>query len=157
MMLTNPEVKFATFSKCLEVLCDEGLTPYIAVDMTNPNYTGPMVSDDESGIVILNISVTACRNFVMDSTGLSFDYKMGGTRSPAYIPMEAIGSIFAQEDPSNMQPFLVKKDVDKVVESVKVDHNKTAELRQTAPTKPAGSAKPVRKGFTPRLIKGGLS
>lgn len=153
-MLLNPEVKFATFKKCLEILCEDGYTPYIAVVNTHPDYCGPYDYTGVPDVTVMSLSPSAVRNFVMDSKGISFDYRLDGKASVAYIPMEAIGSIFAKEDTTMLQPFFAKV-VDNKSESVKVESSKEVPTEAEA-VKPT-PAKPVRKGWTPKIIKGGKS
>jgi stringent starvation protein B len=140
MLLEMNAVKFATFSKCLDIICDKGYTPYIGVDSTNTEYQGPYTQED---LVLLSLSGAAVRNFYMDEEGLSFGYSEGGVKATANVPMEAIVSIYAKEDVTMLQAFPIKKGVDTKPEGV-----------QNAPTKVAG-AKPIKKGFTPKLIQGG--
>jgi stringent starvation protein B len=142
MLLALNEVKFVTFSKCLDVICDEGYTPYIAVDSTNPDYEGPY-GDAPNGIVTLSIGASAVSTFNMEEAGLSFGYSTGGVRAIAHVPMEAIASVFAKENPSVFQGFPYKMDVDIKSEPVKEPVK--------VPTKP------VKKGWAPKVIKGGKS
>jgi stringent starvation protein B len=143
MLLEVNEIKHTLIVKCLDYICDKGHTPYLAVDATNPNYMGPM-AEGETGLVLLSISASATRGFFMDEEGIGFNYSQGGTKATAFIPMEAVATIFAKEDTTMCQAFPYKK-VDTKQETVKVV------------TKQTGIVKPVKKGWSPRVIKGGKS
>lgn len=117
---------------CMQHICDKGLTPYIQVQTTHPEYVG-MDTDHPAGYITLNIGGNAVANFFMDEEGMSFGYSGHGKRANAFIPIDAIVSIHAKEDTTMWQPFVVKG-VDTEPETVKV------------PTKPK------RKGFQPRIV-----
>jgi stringent starvation protein B len=146
MLLEVNEIKHTLMVKCLDYICDQGHTPYLAVDATNPDYMGPM-AEGETGLVLLSISASATRGFYMDEEGIQFNYSQGGTKANAFIPMEAVATIFAKEDHTMCQAFPYKKGVDLKPEAVKV----AAKVTHKAPTKP------VKKGWSPRVIKGGKS
>lgn len=138
MLLERNDVKHTLMAKCLDVICDMGHTPYLAVDTSHEDYVGPAPMGD-TGIVILSISASATRGFYMDEGGIQFGYSQGGVKASANVPMESVATIFAKEDTDICQAFLYKKQVDIEPESVKV------------PTKP------VKKGWSPKVIKGGKS
>lgn len=143
MLLNNNEVKFATFAKCLDVLCSMNHTPYIGVNTRDPEYQGIVESADKTtGFIILNISAGAVRNFYMDENGLTFDYTQGGVQNKAFVPTSAIASIFAKEDTQVFQAFPY----------IKLVTNKGL---QESPAPVKVTPKPIKKGWKPRLIKGG--
>lgn len=81
----------------LNWIIDNGLTPHILIDAEYPTAQLPwdFVND---GQIILNISVNACGEFLMDNDAVSFKASFGGKRQQVYIPMGAIRSIFAKEN-----------------------------------------------------------
>jgi stringent starvation protein B len=142
MLLEVNEIKHVLMGKCLDYICDQGHTPYLAVDATNPGYMGP-TAEGETGLVLLSISASATRGFYMDEEGIQFNYSQGGTKANAFIPMEAVATIFAKEDHTMCQAFPYKK-VDLKPEPVKVVAPKTG-------------VKPIKKAWKPKVIKGGKS
>lgn len=131
MMLLG-DIKLAMIEACMQHICDKGLTPYLQVQTQHPEYEG-MATDHPTGAITLNIGGTAVTNFYVDEEAMSFNYSGNGKRAVCYIPLGAIASIYAKEDTSMWQPFVVES-VDTSPESVKV------------PTKP------IRKGFHPRIV-----
>ncbi len=143
MLLELPEVKLALFTKCLDVICDEGHTPHIVVNTKHEGYQGCPPNMD-NGLVVLSISGNAARNFYMDEAGLSFSCSSGGLGIQVEVPMEAVAEIHAKEDPTLSQPFPIKVELPGVIlkEVVK------ATVTDTAP-------RPIKRGFKPVVIKGG--
>ncbi len=137
MMLGDNKVKYATFNACLEAICNMGHSPYIVVYAKHPMYRGPAAQHEESGTVILSIAPSAAQNYFANEEGIVFSYSQGGLKAEAYIPMEALAAIYAKEDQSMAQAFPYKM-LDIIPESVKVE-----------PTKQ------VKKGWKPKIIKGG--
>lgn len=137
MLAQNNKVKLATLSAGLEVICDMGHTPFIAVNTRHSEYRGITQTEHPDGIIVLDISVNAVRDFFMDEQGVSFSYTVGGSKGQAYIPMDSLVSVFAKEDINILLAFPEKK-VDIEPEAVKV------------PTKPV-----KKTGFKPRIITGG--
>ena len=148
MMMHNRKIKFATFEASLEVICEAGYTPHIIANVNHPDYRGMMEPCDENGMIVLNISGDAVMSYFASEEGISFLYTEGGAkRGQGFVPMDALGSVYAKEDINMMQPFPYKKVIDSAKEAVKVVEQKSPV--QKTPTRP------VRKAFTPTLIKGG--
>ncbi|MCQ8850011.1 stringent starvation protein B [Alteromonas sp. 76-1] len=80
-----------------EWIVDNDLTPYIVVDATNDMVEVPLefVKD---GQIVLNVSPSACVNFSLDLTGLSFQARFGGQPRRLSMPSEAIMAIYAREN-----------------------------------------------------------
>ncbi|MEW9799023.1 ClpXP protease specificity-enhancing factor [Alteromonas sp. CYL-A6] len=80
-----------------EWIVDNELTPYIVVDATRPMVEVPQefVKD---GQIVLNISPSACVNFMLDNDGLSFQARFGGQPRRLSMPCHAIMAIYAREN-----------------------------------------------------------
>lgn len=80
-----------------EWIVDNGLTPYIVVDATNPLVEVPreFVKD---GQIVLNISPSACVNFHIDNDGLSFQARFSGQPRRLSMPCHAVMAIYAREN-----------------------------------------------------------
>jgi stringent starvation protein B len=141
MLLEDSKVKLATFEACLEIICDKGHTPYIAVNTRHPDYRGLTTPVDDNGFIVLDISANAISGFYVDAEGIGFLYAEGGQkRGQGFVPMDALGSIFAKEAPLLFQPFPFKISIDNEQEPAKIE-----------------PVKPIKKGWSPRIINGGKS
>lgn len=80
-----------------EWIVDNDLTPYIVVDATRPMVEVPQefVKD---GQIVLNISPSACVNFMLNNDGLSFQARFGGQPRRLSMPCHAIMAIYAREN-----------------------------------------------------------
>ena len=80
-----------------EWIVDNDLTPYIVVDATNELVDVPseFVKD---GQIVLNVSPSACVNFTLDISGLSFQARFGGQPRRLSMPCEAVMAIYAREN-----------------------------------------------------------
>lgn len=80
-----------------EWLSDNGFTPYLMVDSTNPNIIAPLQYAQENRLV-LAISYQATKDLFIDNQGISFNARFGGVAQDVYIPMQAVLGIYAKED-----------------------------------------------------------
>lgn len=80
-------------------LVDVRLTPLITVDVNHPDVVLPL-QFAQNGIIVLNISPMAVRHLEMDKESLSFGARFGGVPHEVFVPMIAVTSIYAEEDPS---------------------------------------------------------
>lgn len=80
-----------------EWLLDNGMTPYILVDVTVENTYVPQhfVQNDE---IILNISPSSVQNLSIDNAGIAFNARFQGQPFDIYVPMQAVQSIYAKEN-----------------------------------------------------------
>ena len=80
-----------------EWLLDNGMTPYILVDVTVENTYVPQhfVQNDE---IILNISPSSVQNLAIDNAGIAFNARFRGQPFDIYVPMQAVQSIYAKEN-----------------------------------------------------------
>ena len=154
MLFSFDEVKHATFEKCLDVICNMGFTPYMMVNINHKEYRGPVEQANENGVIVLGIGVNAVTGFLMNEEGLSFSYTQGTLAATAYVPMSCIMSIYAKEDRSVFQPFPHRKlEAVKEPEKAPKRHSFSGSAKLTRPQlRPTGA--PVKKAWTPRLIKG---
>ncbi|WP_018982749.1 ClpXP protease specificity-enhancing factor [Salinimonas chungwhensis] len=78
-------------------IVDNEMTPYIVVDAMNQLSEVPQefVKD---GQIVLNISPSACVNFVMDLEFVAFQARFGGQPRQIRIPCQAIMAIYAREN-----------------------------------------------------------
>ena len=90
------------FIKALhEWITANGLTPLIVVDATFPGVRVPE-GVVEDGKVVLNVSLDAAQNLVMDDEILSLNARFSGVSHAIIVPMESISAIYARENGKGM-------------------------------------------------------
>lgn len=80
---------------------DSGYTPYINVDTTFSNVMVPeqYIRDNQ---ITLNISPTAAQELLIDNEALTCRARFGGIAHDIYVPIIAIGAIYAAENNQGM-------------------------------------------------------
>ncbi len=78
-------------------IVDNGLTPYIVVDASQPAVEVPQefVKDNQ---IVLNVSPSACVNFQLDTDYLMFQARFGGQPRRLSMPCSAVLAIYAREN-----------------------------------------------------------
>lgn len=84
-----------------EWMLDNDLTPYIVV---NAEWVGVVVPTQfvEDGQIVLNITPSAVRDFLVDDVALSFNARFGGVPMDVYIPLGAVIATYARENSAGM-------------------------------------------------------
>ncbi|PID46723.1 MAG: ClpXP protease specificity-enhancing factor [Proteobacteria bacterium] len=125
-------------------ILDNGLTPYVLIDATQPNVDVPW-DYVEDGRIILNISPSAANQFLIDNDGLSFDARFAGKPSAVFAPISAVKAIYAAENGEGMgfdalpaAEAAESQEVDSEVESSEPDSNPDPE-----PPKPPAGKRPA--------------
>jgi stringent starvation protein B len=78
-------------------IIDNGLTPYMVVDVNFPHVQVPtqFVND---GQIVLNVSPSACVGFKMDAEWIEFQARFSGKPMTVSFPCCAVGAIYAKEN-----------------------------------------------------------
>ena len=84
-----------------EWINDNGLTPYILVDATNPGVRVPPGAAKD-GKVVLNIASRAVTQFEISNDRIRFLARFGGVSQAVDIPMPGVLAIYAQENGQGM-------------------------------------------------------
>ena len=84
-----------------EWISDNGLTPYILVDATNPGVRVPPGAAKD-GKVVLNIAARAVTQFEITNDRIHFLARFGGVSQAVDIPMNGVLAIYAQENGQGM-------------------------------------------------------
>ncbi|HJT99499.1 MAG TPA: ClpXP protease specificity-enhancing factor [Rhodanobacteraceae bacterium] len=84
-----------------EWINDNGLTPYILVDATNPGVRVPPGAAKD-GKVVLNIAARAVTQFEITNERIRFLARFGGVSQAVEIPMTGVLAIYAQENGQGM-------------------------------------------------------
>lgn len=82
-------------------LLDNGLTPYVMVDATQPNVAVPERFVEE-GKIVLNIAPQAVGNLALGNETMEFDARFSGVSQHVYVPIDAVMAIYAFENGRGM-------------------------------------------------------
>lgn len=85
-----------------EWILDNHYTPHILVDAHVTGTQVPQQHVNKEGQIILNISPSAIKDFLMDNTAVSFNARFSGVVNNLYIPCGAILGIYARENGQGM-------------------------------------------------------
>ena len=79
-----------------EWIVDNGMTPHVLVDARSPQVKVPrqFVKD---GSIVLNVSMTAANNIMMDNDSVTFSARFGGKAFAIYLPMSSVMAIYSRE------------------------------------------------------------
>ncbi|WMP16974.1 ClpXP protease specificity-enhancing factor [Thiothrix lacustris] len=85
-----------------EWIVDNGMTPHIMVDARSEQVQVPrqFVKD---GSIVLNISMTAANNLMMDNDQVTFNARFGGRSMSIWLPMWSIMAVYARETQDALQ------------------------------------------------------
>ena len=84
-----------------EWIADNGMTPHILVDATQPGVRVPPHTVNE-GRVVLNIAERAVARLEMDNESVSFTARFGGVSQPVSVPVSAVLAVYARETGQGM-------------------------------------------------------
>jgi stringent starvation protein B len=82
-------------------IADNGLTPFLLVDATQPNVEVPN-QYVENGKIILNTSPTAVQGLTLDNDWVSFSARFSGRAFSIFIPVSAVLAVYAKENGKGM-------------------------------------------------------
>ncbi|MGV6808268.1 MAG: ClpXP protease specificity-enhancing factor [bacterium] len=78
-------------------IIDSGMTPHLVVNAEHDDVVVPR-QYIQDGKIILNVSPSAVKSFLMDFDHVSFNARFGGRPFQIYLPIAAINGIFAREN-----------------------------------------------------------
>ena len=84
-----------------EWIVDNGLTPYILVDIGKDGIDAPLEYAD-NGKLVLNVAPRAVRGLNVGNDFVSFNARFGGTPRDVTVPVEAGLAIYARENGQGM-------------------------------------------------------
>ncbi len=84
-----------------EWLVDNGLTPYLLVDVADSEVVVPQQYVEE-GRITLNIGPSAVRNLELGNEYISFNARFSGKPMDVLFPVASVLGIYAQENGSGM-------------------------------------------------------
>ena len=84
-----------------EWIADNGMTPHVLVDATQPGVRVPPHTVKD-GKVVLNIADRAVAKLELDNDSVRFTARFGGVSHPVLVPIAAILAIYARETGQGM-------------------------------------------------------
>jgi len=84
-----------------EWIIDNGLTPYILVDVEKEGLNAPTEYAD-NGKLVLNIAPRAVRELNVGNDAITFSARFGGTARDVFVPIQAVMAIYARENGQGM-------------------------------------------------------
>jgi len=84
-----------------EWMVDNGLTPYVLVDVNDSEVLVPW-EFVEDGRITLNIAPSAVRNLELGNEYISFNARFSGKPMDVLFPAESVLGVYAQENGSGM-------------------------------------------------------
>ena len=84
-----------------EWILDNQLTPYIVIDAEYPNVKVPL-EYVEKGRIVLNVSPSAVRNFMVEKDRVEFQARFAGVPHFVFVPVKGIEAIYAKENGRGM-------------------------------------------------------
>jgi stringent starvation protein B len=84
-----------------EWICDNGLTPYVVADATQPDLRVPPQAISE-GRVVLNLAPRAVTHLEIGNDAITFMARFGGVSHAVTLPIAAVQAIYARENGQGM-------------------------------------------------------
>ena len=84
-----------------EWIADNGMTPHLLVDATQPGVRVPAHTIND-GKVVLNIAARAVAHLEMDNDAVAFTARFGGVSHAVIVPVSAVLAIYARETGQGM-------------------------------------------------------
>lgn len=142
-------------------IVDNNMTPYITVDATLEDVSVPK-QHIKDGRIVLNISPSAVRDFIMDNDAVSFSARFGGVAFYVYCPIYSILAVYSRETQEGASfppdeyahlkaakapPVLATVSTTLDEDDAPVDSEETSSLPpdDPSPTQPDGGGKPSKR------------
>ncbi|OKY27335.1 ClpXP protease specificity-enhancing factor [Thalassotalea sp. PP2-459] len=123
-------------------ICDNDLTPYIAVDVNVYGVLVPMVFVND-GQIILNVAPGAVGSISLEGESIEFTARFSGKLEHLTVPYGAISAIYAKENGAGTSLAIehpVEEDELSLSPVSAVDNSSDDEPDPTPPSKPRGRA-----------------
>lgn len=131
-------------------ISDNGMTPHLLVDATQPEVRVPTAFIQE-GKITLNIGLSAVQNLDMADEAIQFSARFGGQPMQVHVPVVAVLAIYARE---NGQGMMFGNEPGAEEARAEAEAKPQAVDRGEAPAPPADKKKPAqRKGPSLTVVK----
>ena len=97
-------------------ISDNGLTPYIVVDVSVYGVMVPM-SYVNDGQIVLNVSASAVGSIAMGELSIELSARFGGKLEHMSVPYGAVGAIYAKENGAGTSLAIEHPEQDDIVEA----------------------------------------
>ncbi|MFN4262866.1 MAG: ClpXP protease specificity-enhancing factor [Thioalkalivibrionaceae bacterium] len=131
------------FRALIDWVVDNGWTPHVVVDATDPAAEVP-AAFVQDGRITLNVAPSAVRDYVQDDQWLSFSARFAGTPHSIVVPMRAVLAVFARESRQGMV-FGAEPGHEALMASAP---SESRDRRAYAASRGATPAPAARKGFS---------
>lgn len=131
-----------------EWIADNGLTPHLLVDATQPGVRVPAHAVKD-GRIVLNIADRAVGHLQMDNDEVRFSARFGGVSHAVIVPIDAVLAIYARENGQGME---LPPDI--VAQGSALSAETLSDSDDTPPDdEPPGSEPPPKRGGHLRIVK----
>ena len=121
-----------------EWICDNGLTPYVVVDASQPGIQVPPQSVSD-GRVVLNLAPRAVARLEIGNDAITFMARFGGVSHAVTLPIAAVQAIYARE---NGQGMLLAEDA--TIATAPIGPAADPQPPESEPPKPTRPASPLQ-------------
>ena len=135
-----------------EWVVDNGMTPHVLVDATQPGVRVPAHAVKD-GRIVLNIAERAVAHLQMDNDDVRFSARFGGVSHAVIVPIDAVLAIYARE---NGQGMALPEDV--VTPASAADVQAVEPISESVgdpppEDEPPGGEPPPKRGAHLRVVK----
>ena len=135
-----------------EWIVDNGMTPHVLVDATQPGVRVPTHAVKD-GRIVLNIAERAVGGLRMDNDALRFSARFGGVSQSVLVPLPAVIAVYARETGQGMA---LPDDPRAAAAPMATAPAATSESEAPAPDDnngPDGPGEPPKRGGHLRIVK----
>ncbi|RZA17820.1 MAG: ClpXP protease specificity-enhancing factor [Lysobacteraceae bacterium] len=134
-----------------EWVVDNGMTPHVLVDATQPGVRVPAHAVKD-GRIVLNIAERAVGGLRMDNDALRFSARFGGVSQSVLVPLPAVIAVYARETGQGMA---LPDDQHGAAASMATGAATEMDAETPAPDDggPDGPAEPPKRGSHLRIVK----
>ena len=93
-----------------EWIVDNGMTPHLLADTNDEQIRVPM-QYEQDGKIVLNISPTATRDFLVSNDDVTFHARFDGQSTEVIIPIHCVLAVYTRENGQGMM-FTENEDID---------------------------------------------
>ncbi|HWS78740.1 MAG TPA: ClpXP protease specificity-enhancing factor [Thermomonas sp.] len=132
-----------------EWVVDNGMTPHVLVDATQPGVRVPRHAVKD-GRIVLNIAERAVGGLRMDNDSLRFSARFGGVSQSVVVPMPAVIAVYARETGQGMA---LPEDSHEASASMTAGPESDSEVPAPDDGGPDGPGEPPKRGGHLRIVK----
>ena len=135
-----------------EWVVDNGMTPHVLVDATQPGVRVPAHAVKD-GRIVLNIAERAVGGLRMDNDSLRFSARFGGVSQSVLVPLHAVIAVYARETGQGMaMPDEPRAPASAPAEAAEPQYSADAGSAAD-PETPDNTPEPPKRGGHLRIVK----